>query len=176
MMRLLDERPLRRELDGWSREDLVAFVADCAAQNQAILDRFRRRESARAGGARTLETFQRHIDEALAVREVRWDGVAEYVRRLDMILTDVACLGEHAPREALEIAFYFLEKIPTVADAVDGEDELDVLCEEIGRLIVAITVKSGTDRHEVARRLVDVAESDPYGNTSSFPSLARNLE
>lgn len=172
-MRIAAAKDVRRELSSWSREELLDFVADCAAEFPAAHDRFRRRVASKNTAA--VATFKGQISVALTVREVKWNQVAEFVASLDAILADVVRLGERQPAEAVEVALWFIGRIPSVCDAVDCEDELGTFCTEAASAIALMARKDGMDRLAVAGSLLDLYAADGYGVTPELPGIAASL-
>jgi hypothetical protein len=69
-MRFAAAEDVRRELASWSREELLDFVADCAAELPAAHDRFRRPVASR--GSAAVATFKAQIARALRA----WEEIA----------------------------------------------------------------------------------------------------
>lgn len=172
-MRVPAVEEVRRELSSWSREELLEFAADCAAEFPAAHDRLRRRIASKAGSA--AATFRAQIDQALAVRHVKWNEVAEFVASLDAILADVVRLGERQPAEAIEVALRFLGRIPSVCDAVDCEDELGTFCSEAAAAVARLARNDGVDRLTVAGRLLELHAANGYGVAHDLPEIAAGL-
>lgn len=172
-MRFAAAEDVRRELASWSREELLDFVTDCAAELPAAHDRLRRRVASK--GSAAVATFKAQIARALDVREVKWNQVAEFVASLDAILVDVVRLGERQPGEAVEVALWFIGQIPTVVDAVDGEDELANFCTEAASAVALMVRNDGLDRLAVAGRLLDLHAADGYGVASELPGIGAAL-
>ncbi len=70
---------------------------------------------------------------------------------------------------------WFISRIPSVVDAVDGEDELGNFCTEAASAAAAIARKAGIDRLAVAGRLLDLYAADGYGVTPDLPGIAAGL-
>jgi hypothetical protein len=67
-------------------------------------------------------------------------------------------------------SFSFLERLPSVYERVDAEDEFGDLCEFLAQVMLEHARSAGTVG-SMAATLLDAFRADQYGTTTSFPRL-----
>lgn len=162
---------VRAELSSWTRAELEDLAIDLLGQNEEARAAVVRQIVAKRGALTAAPVFMDQIDAALSVHHVSWRQVSEYYTRLHELVTGVQTLGKSDPAAAVSVAQYFLERLPAVVERVDAEDELGLVCEFLGQVLLECARPAGMTLGQMATRLLDAHRADQYGLTTSFPML-----
>ncbi|MGE0708608.1 MAG: hypothetical protein AB7N76_12690 [Planctomycetota bacterium] len=161
---------LRAELASWTRAELEELALDLLDQNDVARDSVVRKIVANRGVTAAASLFLDQIDAALDVREVTWREVFAFHAKLGRLVDDVRKLGKADPAAAVAVAGHFLERLPAVAECVDGEDELSLVAESLGQVLLEFARPAGLDLLVVAGGLLDAYRADDYGLANTFPA------